>query len=133
MEIEEFDPCIMLAILRCRREGGSLRDLISEIDYFDHSILTYEMMKGGLDRLGRAGLISEMDGKFVPTKPIADNYTDNALGKKSPMKAVYDVEAFLKNWDSGPAKMRETRGKRGISEKAYDAAVEEHLNRRPRE
>ena len=128
MDFDTNDCWTLLSISASGRKGGNLRTIIMVADYINHSIPNHGDLFASMRKLHKAGLISQKDDLFMPTRRMALAYSKIRKLKRTYLKEWDDIEAFLKGYKV-PKKGPGTR-LRGLTRKAFEKAVDDHINRR---
>lgn len=130
-ELSSYD----IAILSCLRNWGSksiteqLRALISFMDYYDHSIITFEEFRQSAGKLINCGIISSKEKGFYTHETYikwhSKKYATKTVGLEKELKET--KEFISKNFTS--LKASSSTDKFPISKDEFDAAVNLYLNK----
>ena len=97
MKFGFYDSCILISICLSGRKGACLKDIITYIDYADHSVITWQELKSGLHKLKRIGAIIEKKKSIYPTPKFISSWNKKIKNMKghSVMDFIGEVNEYL--------------------------------------
>ena len=128
MKFERTDSWVLVAVIHCGENGGTLSDIISVSDYINHAVLSCTELIGGLKRLIKTALVEEQKGRFKPTKIVLDIINKTAKQRMKFKKQMDDLDAFLESlkdnlWPKTYMKIK------GMNKNSYEKALNDYLKK----
>ena len=117
------DSWVLLSVLLCGRNGGSLRDLLATGDYANHAVMSFAILRGGLHRLRRAGLVVLDGGKYRAAPRAVRRW----LVIRERERNLISAWRLLERWLEKQTIMGEIARYGRITNTSYQRAVAEYL------
>lgn len=124
---------LLTAIYTADEEPASLEQIIRQIDYLNHAIVTFEEMAGAVDRLTARGLITFAGGRFSPTVKSIAYYRSIARPTRRVFDELHDMEAYIRAQE---LQLRDDPGEAGagaatpvLERSEFERAVKSYLGK----
>jgi hypothetical protein len=92
MHLTSLDITILQSIAR---GSSTIRDVISFVDYIDHSVITFEEFSSAMQKLSRGGLIERSENTIRATATFKEWIDLNMKKKLAVDKEFYAIKEYL--------------------------------------
>ncbi|MCC6643648.1 hypothetical protein IT411_02765 [Candidatus Peregrinibacteria bacterium] len=93
---QKSDAWLLLAIVMAAVEGrASLAQIVEAGDYINHAVFSDQELNGGLERLGRIGLLSKNGDMIVVEKEAVNLHEEASRKTKNLIKIMENLEKLL--------------------------------------
>jgi len=121
------DAWLLMSIVTKDKKGTTLRDIISVGDYINHSIFSFDELKGGLEKLISIDYVVIKKDRFLTTKKFERDYKTLKIIPKGMLKQVDQLHELLKTKTIDERKLM-ALGDDVISEDKLDSAYKVYMS-----